>query len=380
MATSEAAGAGFEQRRAWLREAIRRIEADFQRSSDTHLIPLPLPGFAGIDLYLKDESSHPTGSLKHRLARSLFLHALCNGWLHEGATVVEASSGSTAVSEAYFARLLGLPFVAVMPRGTSPQKIAAIEFQGGRCHLVSDPTTLHAESARLADELKGHYMDQFTYAERATDWRANNNIAESIYQQMRREAHPCPAWIVASAGTGGTLATIGRYVHYGRHDTRVCGVDAEYSVFFDHYVGGNSRLTLDRGSRIEGIGRPRVEASFVPGALDAMVKVPDVWSLGAMHSLSVRLGRRVGGSTGTNLVAALACAQSLKARGAAGSIVTLLCDDGQRYRHSYFDDDWLRANDLECDAQSDAIDALMDSGAWPAELRRSWRLAGDLAL
>ena len=229
-------------------------------------------------------------------------------------------------------------------------------------------------------ELKGHYMDQFTYAERATDWRANNNIAESIYLQMQQEMHPCPAWIVASAGTGGTLATIGRYVHYRRHDTRVCGVDAEHSVFFDHYVSGNASLTLDRGSRIEGIGRPRVEASFVPGVLDAMVKVPDVWSLGAMHALSVRLGRRVGGSTGTNLVAALACAQSLKQRGMDGSVVTLLCDDGQRYRHSYFDDDWLRANDLECEAQSGAIDALIDRGEWPAELRRTWQLAGDLSL
>jgi hypothetical protein len=72
-----------DRHRAWVREAVRRIEADFQRSSDTHLIPLPLPGFAQVDVYLKDESSHPTGSLKHRLARSLFLHALCNGWLHE---------------------------------------------------------------------------------------------------------------------------------------------------------------------------------------------------------------------------------------------------------------------------------------------------------
>ena len=94
----------------WLNGALARIEADYQRSADTHLIPLPLPAFAsnGIDLYLKDESTHPTGSLKHRLARSLFLYALCNGWLREGTTVVEASSGSTAVSEAYFARLLGL--------------------------------------------------------------------------------------------------------------------------------------------------------------------------------------------------------------------------------------------------------------------------------
>ena len=103
---------------SWLHNAISRIEADYQRSADTHLIALPLPAFAthGIDLYLKDESTHPTGSLKHRLARSLFLYSLCNGWLREGSTVVESSSGSTAVSEAYFARLLGLPFIAVMPR------------------------------------------------------------------------------------------------------------------------------------------------------------------------------------------------------------------------------------------------------------------------
>jgi cysteine synthase A len=81
--------------------------------------------------------------------------------------VVEASSGSTAISEAYFARLLGLPFLAVMPSSTSTEKIAAIEFQGGRCHLIDDPMTIYSESQRLADELGGHYVDQFTYAERA---------------------------------------------------------------------------------------------------------------------------------------------------------------------------------------------------------------------
>ncbi len=108
--------------RHWIAQAIQTIEADFTRSADTHLIPLRLAGFADIDVYLKDESSHPTGSLKHRLARSLFLYALANGWLHAGRPVVEASSGSTAVSEAYFARLLGLPFIAVMPATTSPEK------------------------------------------------------------------------------------------------------------------------------------------------------------------------------------------------------------------------------------------------------------------
>ena len=72
----------------WVSTAISRIEADFQRSADTHLIALPLPAFeaCGIDLYLKDGSTHPTGSLKHRRARSLFLYALRNGWVAEGTT------------------------------------------------------------------------------------------------------------------------------------------------------------------------------------------------------------------------------------------------------------------------------------------------------
>ena len=131
-----------------------------------------------IALYLKDESTHPTGSLKHRLARSLFLYGLCNGWIGPRTTVVEASSGSTAVSEAYFARMLGLPFIAVMPRSTSAEKVAQIASYGGESHFVESAAAMYAESARLARALGGHYMDQFTYAERATDWRGNNNIAE----------------------------------------------------------------------------------------------------------------------------------------------------------------------------------------------------------
>jgi cysteine synthase A len=221
----------------WLHTAIAKIEADYQRSADTHLIALPLPGFArhGIDLYLKDESTHPTGSLKHRLARSLFLYGLCNGWLHEGSTVVESSSGSTAVSEAYFARLLGLPFIAVMPRETSCEKIAQIEFYGGRCHLVDSATAVYDEARALAAQTGGHYMDQFTFAERATDWRSSNNIAQSMFTQMARERFAVPRWIVVGAGTGGTSATIGRYVRYQRHATQLCVADPVGSVFGEYH-------------------------------------------------------------------------------------------------------------------------------------------------
>ncbi|MEX5687038.1 MULTISPECIES: PLP-dependent cysteine synthase family protein [Pseudomonas] len=348
--------------RQWAREAIRIIEADFQRSADTHLIPLPLPGFAGIELYFKDESSHPTGSLKHRLARSLFLYALCNGWLKPGAPVIEASSGSTAISEAYFARLLGLPFIAVMPATTSREKIEQIGFYGGKSHLVDDPTQIYAESERLAREHDGHFIDQFTYAERATDWRANNNIAESIFQQMRFEQHPEPSWLISSPGTGGTTATLGRYVRYRQHCTRVLCADAERSVFFDYYLTGDASLRLDHGSRIEGIGRPRVEASFLPKVIDAMVKVPDALSLAAMHYLAQHLGRRVGGSSGTNLIGALMAARQMAEAGESGSIVAILCDGGERYATTYYDQDWLKAQGYELSGLMAAVAASVERG------------------
>jgi cysteine synthase A len=354
--------------RVWVDEAVRLIEADAQRSADTHLLSYPLPARWGVDLYLKDESTHPTGSLKHRLARSLFLYAICNGWVQEGSTVVEASSGSTAISEAYFAQLLGLDFVAVMPATVSPSKIALIEARGGRCHLVADPGTIYAESHRLAQECSGpgggHFMDQFTHAERATDWRGNNNIAESIFTQMQLERHPVPDWVVVGAGTGGTSATIGRYVRYQRLSTRLCVVDPQHSVFFDAWRDSDPGVVGVRGSRIEGIGRPRVEPSFVGQVIDRMVAVPDAASIVAARHASTALGRRVGGSTGTNLWGAFGLVAQMVEQGRRGSVVTLLCDGGERYGHTYYDDAWVASQGLDLAPATAVLERFATTGEW----------------
>ena len=331
----------------WAREALSLIETDQKRSADTHLLHLDIPALNGIDIYLKDESTHPTGSLKHRLARSLFLYGICNGSIRCGTPVVEASSGSTAISEAYFARLLQLPFHAVMPAGTSGEKIDAIERYGGRCHLIREGNQIYREAERLAEQLGGIYLDQFTFAERATDWRGNNNIAESIFEQMSEERFPIPKWIVMSAGTGGTTATIGRYIRYRRYKTRLCVPDPEHSVFFEAFQTGKRAVTCENPSLIEGIGRPRVEPSFVPDVIDHMVKVPDAASLAAMCVLSQRLGRKVGGSTGTNFFALCLLASRMKKQGLQGSLVTLICDSGDRYSRTYYDDDWLTLSGLD---------------------------------
>ena len=336
------------QDRHWVSEALRRIEADARRSADTHLIPLALPEAPGVDVYFKDESTHPSGSLKHRLARSLFLYGLCNGLIGPRTTIVEASSGSTAISEAYFARLLELPFVAVVPQGTAARKLQEIDFFGGQCHEVPAAQVYEAAQA-LAQETGGHYMDQFTHAERATDWRGNNNIAESLFAQMRQEPHPLPRWIVVGAGTGGTSATIGRYIRYRREalaHTRLAVADPEHSVFFEAYSEGpqgRRDLRSEARGRIEGIGRPRVEPSFVPTVIDRMLRVPDAHSFSAALDLSARLGRRVGPSTGTNFAAVMHLATEMAQRGERGSIATLICDSGERYADTLFCETWRAA-------------------------------------
>jgi cysteine synthase A len=350
--------------RGWVDRAIRDVEADANRSADTHLVPVRMPAGWDVDIYLKDESTHPTGSLKHRLARSLFLYALCNGQISEGTTIVEASSGSTAVSEAYFARMLGLPFVAVMPAATSAEKIALIEHQGGACHLVQDASTVYDVARDIADARGGCYLDQFTYAERATDWRGNNNIAESIFQQMELERRPVPTWIVVGAGTGGTSATIGRFLRYRRHPTRLAVVDPENSAFLPSWRGEPVGPSLP-SSRIEGIGRPRVEPSFQPGVVDLMVAVPDAGSIAGAHFLSELLGRRVGGSTGTNIWGALKLACQMRADGIEGSIVTLLCDGGERYSRTYYDLQWLADCGLDLAPSAAMLRRAYDTGEWP---------------
>ena len=207
---------------------------------------------------------HPTGSLKHRLARSLFLYALCNGWIDEGTTVIEASSGLDGGLRGVL-RPAARAAVRRGDAGVPPraEKIELIEFHGGRCHLVDDPRTMYDEARRLAAETGGHYMDQFTYAERATDWRGNNNIAESIFEQLRAGAAP------------GARLDRGRRRHR-RHlrdhrplralpAARHPGLRRRPGELARSSRAGRPRdptYVTGRGSRIEGIGRPRVEPSL----------------------------------------------------------------------------------------------------------------------
>ena len=282
--------------REWVNWAIGRIEADFNRSADTHLIPLPVPALpisrsiSRTSRISDRQPKQPPCAVPLWPVRQMDLRR------HAGGRGIERQA---AVTEAYFARMLGLRFIAVVPRNTAQAKIDAIAFYGGECHFVDAPGEVYAAAQSLADELQGHYIDQFTYAERATDWRSNNNIAESIFAQMAREPHPVPRWIVCGAGTGGTSATIGRFARYNRFVTGVCVADPAGSVFHRHWADRSVARVDHSAGCIEGIGRQRVEPSFLPDIIDRMEIVEDIHSIAAAHEVSARLGRSCGGSTGT---------------------------------------------------------------------------------
>jgi cysteine synthase A len=224
---------------------------------------------------------------------------------------------------------------------------------------------VYDEAHRLASERGGYFLDQFTYAERATDWRSNNNIAESIFSQMAQERHPVPTWIVVGAGTGGTSATIGRYARFARYPTQMCVVDPEDSIFYSAWTGDASEFT-GRPSRIEGIGRQRLEPSFLPDIVDRMVKVPDAASIATMRLVRERTGRSVGGSTGTNVWGAFSLLAEMRSRGERGSVVTLICDGGDRYAATYYSDAWVADQGLELAPYTEALEAFLEAGALPA--------------
>ncbi len=368
LTTAVAHAAADNDIRDWVHASLAQLRREATRSADTHLLHATFPGLPGIDFYFKDESTHPSGSLKHRLARSLFLYALCNGRLHPGQRVVDASSGSTAISEAWFARLLGLPFTAVMPAATAPQKIRDVQALGGQCDLVDDAAGAHARALEHARQGACH-LDQFGVAERATDWRGNNNIAESILAQLAQEPDPEPTWIVCGAGTGGTSATIGRYLRYRGVSTRLCVAEPRGGAFAHGWAARDHAARASAPTLIEGIGRPCAEPGFVYEVVDNVIEVDDAASIAATWLLEQLFDVRYGGSSGCNLVACLQLAARMRRDGQRGSIITLLCDRGERYRETLFDPAWVKQRGIDPAPWLQALRSTVDSGRWSLPLQ-----------
>lgn len=365
----------------WTRECIRLMWSERRRSGVTPLLHLKPPFGKDLHLYLKNEAKSPTGSLKHRVAWGLIMSALVNGAIGPETHLYEATSGNTAIGEAYFASMLGLPFTAVMRQGISDLKIQAIRQYGGKVAMAPPGvgSAAHLEQL-LSENPKGYNLNQFANTEKVLDFfdadpDRSMNLAAEVFRQLDMETAPCPEWFVAGAGSGGTATSIARYLRKwadfnGRNcPARLAVVDPEDSVLFDWYLTGNETLSLPSGSRIEGIGTsgPVVFGktfSLLRQGVSHMFKVPDSASLAAMQIVSQLVGFEVGPSTGTNFYGALCLLARMHKEGRSGSIVSIICDEGSRYRDKYYNMTWIKESGLNPDPWKKSLSGSWETGRW----------------
>ncbi|GAB3829708.1 PLP-dependent cysteine synthase family protein [Dactylosporangium cerinum] len=330
--------------RRWAVDALAALRAPVASPPLRHY---PLPPEWGISLLLQDHSGGPTGSVKDGTVRRSFEHAIASGWIGAGTTLIDATAGNGAVAAARLAGLLGLPFVAVVPGRTSAAKRARISAHGGRCHPFDPPVGIYDEARRLAQEPGTHLLDHFAWAARSEDWRDASGLAATLVRQVTSATGAPPDWVVTGAGTGATSAAIGRHARFHGLPTRLAVVDPEHSAYFPGWVTGDPGYATGMPSRIEGIGRPRTEPGFLPAVIDLVIPVADGASVAAMRHLADAHGWRAGPSTGANLWGVMHLVSRMRARGERGTVATLICDGGEPYRDTYYNDERLRTAGIE---------------------------------
>jgi cysteine synthase A len=348
----------------WVRAAIEALESTRAVELPTPLRRVSLPGDESVELFVKDESRRPTGSLKYGFARSLLVDALSCGQIGKDSLLVEATSGNLAVAEAYFARLLGLRFTAVVPQRTGMAKLARIEEYGGRWHPVDPPVAVYESARQLAAETGGYYLDHLERLGAAVDRDQATNLAGEILHDLKRIGRPAPAWVVAGVGTGATSRAIGRHLRRTGCPTRLAVVDPENSAYFPGWASDCGDYATGMPSRIEGIGRPRIEPAFDPTVVDLVIPVPDGASVAAMRHLYAVTGWHAGPSSGSCLVGAFHLVARMRERGEKGAVVMLLGDSGLPYADTYYDDDWVETKGWDLAKPTAALTRFARTGLW----------------
>jgi cystathionine beta-synthase len=310
---------------------------------DTPLVRLrrAVPGFAG-EVFAKLEFLNPMGSVKDRIARFMVERALAEGRLRPGDTVLEASSGNTAMGLAMMAIEHDLRCVMVVRRQTSREKLAALAALGVELVLVDgDLPPEHPESYnRKARELAA--ADPRAFFPDQHNNRANNEAhyattGPELWRQMGGRID----WFVAGIGTGGTISGVARYLKEQDPRVKVLAVDIAGSVFTEYFRTG--RHGRPSRYRVEGLGDEEIIACPEFDLIDDMVQASDRDAFLAARDLARTEAIFAGGSSG----AALWGVRRLAARlDGPARIATLFPDSGNRYLSTIYDDEWLRRQGL----------------------------------
>ena len=307
-------------------------------------------------VFVKCEFMGPGGSIKDRIGLPLIEAAEADGWLKPGGTIVEATGGNTGLALAMAASLKGYRCICTMPDKMSSEKVKLLRAFGAE--VIITPTAVPPDHP-------DHYLQR---ARSITAETPGAVLANQFYNQANPDAHYATTgpeiWeqsegrvshFIASAGTGGTITGVGRYLKEKNPDVRIIGIDPDGSMIAPFFNTGEE--PEGHPYKVEGIGNDKI-----PGALDLSV-VDEYRSHG--DGVSFRMARRVareeglfaGGSAGLLVHTAVEVAQELDDPDAF--VVTLLCDWGERYLTKTYDDDWMRENGfLERPRRSTVLDTV----------------------
>jgi len=302
---------------------------------NTPLVPLLRIGHGlPVPVLAKCEHMNPGGSIKDRIARAIVDDAEARGVLRPGMTLVEATAGNTGVGLALMAASRGYGLVCVMPEKMSIDKRVALSSLGAKVVVTvnappSSPDNFRNVARRLAEAEGWFLTDQFANP-------ANVRVhAETTAEEILRQTDGRVGAFVAGAGTGGTISGVGRRLKAHNPAVRVVLADPLGSALADWVETGV--LGADGSYAVEGIGGSEAPANLHRDVIDTAERVSDAESFAMVQRLVREEGLLVGGSAGTNVVAALRVA----ARGGLdGPVVTVLPDGWDRYRAKPWMQDW----------------------------------------
>ena len=300
----------------------------------------------GCHIYGKAEFLNPGGSVKDRTALGIVRAAEASGELHPGGTIVEGTAGNTGIGLTLLANSLGYKSVVVMPQSLSKEKIELLDLYGADLRLVKatsydDPNHYIHTAERLAKELSAKDPNGVVWA-RQFDNTANRDIhyqttGAEIWDQTEGKVDG----FICAVGTGGTLAGTAMALRERNSAVKIGLADPQGSALFSHYTNGE--LNAEGRSIAEGIGISFVTGNLQGIDIDMPYQISDAEALPHIFNLLRHEGLCLGGSSAINIAGAVRMAQEM---GPGHTIVTILCDYGDRYKSKLYNPVYLEQVDL----------------------------------
>ena len=296
-------------------------------------------------VYGKAEFFNPGGSVKDRIGLPIIERAERSGALKAGGTIVEGTSGNTGVGLAIAAALKGYRCVFTMPDKMSQEKVRLLKAFGAE--VIITPTAVPPD----------HPDNYIMMAKRIAQQTPNAVLANQFYNEANPEAHyettGPELWeqtegrithFIASAGTGGTISGVGRYLKEKNPRIKIIAGDPVGSILAELWRAKGKGHPEGFPYKVEGIGQDKLPGTLDLSVIDDYVTVSDKDAFSMARRLTREEGLFVGGSSG--LIAHVAMAVARAIDDPAALVVTFLCDTGERYLSKLYNDEWMRENQM----------------------------------